>query len=133
MITERMDESLILLADLLCWPLEWVVHLDLNVRKPEKKADAGQHLNEEERLLLADFLRLDMEIYNHFNHRFEEHLIRFNSNFGHKTINEQLHLLNKENYKLKKQCAVKQVGNEKLTGKYQEPSNNDIMGYAINK
>ena len=131
MITERMDESLVLFADLLCWPLEWVVHLDLNIRKPEKKADVGQHLNDEERLLLADFLRLDTEIYNHFNRRFDEHLIRFNSAYGQKRMKDQLHLLNKATDNLKQHCMIKQVGNDKLTGKYRDPSTNDIMGYAI--
>ena len=37
MIAERFDESMVLLADLLCWPLEKVVSLKVNARKPELK------------------------------------------------------------------------------------------------
>lgn len=133
MIAERMDESLILLADLLCWPLEWVVHLDLNIRKPEKKAEAGQQLNDEERRLLADFLRLDVEIYNHFNRRFEEHLSRFNSFYGHQGMDTQLSLLKEKNDKLAQHCVVQPVGNDRLSGKFRDPFTNDIMGYAIHK
>ena len=33
MISERFEESLILLAELLCWPLEYVTGLKHNVRK----------------------------------------------------------------------------------------------------
>ena len=133
MITERMDESLILLAYLLCWPLEWVVHLDLNIRKPEKKVDRGQYLNDKDRLLLIDFLRLDMEIYKHFNRRFEEHLMRFNSDFGHHRMKDQLRLLKDAKNKLKQRCVIQQVGNDKLFGEFYDPSTNDIMGYAIDQ
>ena len=62
MIAERMEESLVLLAHLFCWPLEWVTHLDLNARKQEMKAEAGQQLDEEDRSILAEFLALDVTI-----------------------------------------------------------------------
>lgn len=35
LVTEMMDESLVLLQDLLCWPVEAVAHLHLNQRRPE--------------------------------------------------------------------------------------------------
>jgi hypothetical protein len=37
MIAERFDESMVLLADVLCWPLEKVVSLKVNARKPQLK------------------------------------------------------------------------------------------------
>ncbi len=37
MVMERFDESLVLLADLLCWPLEEVMYLKQNVRLSETK------------------------------------------------------------------------------------------------
>ena len=37
MIAEFFEESLVLLADYLCWPLEFVVGVSHNVRKPEIK------------------------------------------------------------------------------------------------
>jgi hypothetical protein len=37
MIAERFDESMVLLADLLCWPLEKVTSLKVNARKPHLK------------------------------------------------------------------------------------------------
>ena len=37
MITEMLEESLVLLAQHLCWPLEWVAYISHNVRKPDTK------------------------------------------------------------------------------------------------
>ena len=37
MIAEMLEESLILLAQHLCWPLEWVAYISHNVRRPDKK------------------------------------------------------------------------------------------------
>ena len=125
-----MDESLVLLADLLCWPLEWVTHLDLNVRKPEIKAEIGQQLNEDDRIILADFLRLDLEIYKFFTRRFEEKIAQFNSQDDHR-MEKQLRLLQQANEKVKHDCVIQQIGNDKLKGKFHEFSNY-VMGYILN-
>ena len=37
MIAEMLEESLVLLAQHLCWPLEWVAYISHNVRKPDTK------------------------------------------------------------------------------------------------
>ena len=37
MVAELFEESLVLLADYLCWPLEFVVGVSHNVRKPNMK------------------------------------------------------------------------------------------------
>ena len=132
MIVERMDESLVLLADLLCWPLEWITHLDLNVRKPEMKVEAGQQLDEEDRLFLADFLRLDIEIYNYFCRRFEERLTQFNSKDGQR-MKKQLRLLQEVNNKVKEDCVIQSIGNEELVGKFHDSFSSGVMGYVINQ
>lgn len=132
MIAERMDESLVLLADLLCWPMEWVTHLDLNVRKPEMKAEAGQQLDEEDRLLLADFLSLDIEIYDYFYRRFEQRLTRFNSK-DEQRMNKQLRLFQLINNKVKEDCVIQSIGNEELIGKYRDSFSSGVMGYVINQ
>ena len=130
MITERMEESLVLLAHLFCWPLEWVTHLDLNARKQEMKAEAGQQLDEEDRRILAEFLALDVTIYNYFKGRFEERLAQFNSQ-DEKTMEKELRLLQKANDKVKEDCVIQKIGNDKLKGKFHEFSNS-VMGYVLN-
>ena len=37
MIAEFFEESMVLLAHYLCWPLEWVTGINHNVRKPDTK------------------------------------------------------------------------------------------------
>ena len=130
MIAERMEESLVLLAHLFCWPLEWVTHLDLNVRKPEMKAEAGQQLNEEDRRILAEFLALDVEIYNYFTLRFQVRLTQFNSQDGQR-MEKELRLLQQANDKVKEDCVIQKIGNDKLKGKFHEFSN-AVMGYVLN-
>ena len=122
MITERMEESLVLLAHLFCWPLEWVTHLDLNARKQEMKAEAGQQLDEEDRRILAEFLALDVTIYNYFKRRFEERLAQFNAQ-DEKTMEKELRLLQEVNDKVKEDCVIQKIGNDKLKGKFHEFSN----------
>ena len=130
MITERMEESLVLLAHLFCWPLEWVTHLDLNARKQEMKAEAGQQLDEEDRRILAEFLALDVTIYNYFKRRFEERLAQFNAQ-DEKTMEKELRLLQEVNDKVKEDCVIQKIGNDKLKGKFHEFSNS-VMGYVLN-
>ena len=63
MISERMDESMVLLAEALCLPLRNVSTLKNNVRKADKIAALTDHDKE----VLARFQRPDKELYKHFN------------------------------------------------------------------
>ena len=63
MISERMDESMVLLADALCLPLMNVSTLKNNVRKANKIVA----LTDLDKEVLARFQRPDQELYNHFN------------------------------------------------------------------
>jgi len=63
MISERMDESMVLLADALCIPLRNVSTLKNNVRKADKIVALTDHDKE----VLARFQRPDQQLYNHFN------------------------------------------------------------------
>ncbi len=74
MVANRMEESLVLLKHLLNWPLENVVHLNLNRRKPEKSSV----LSVEEKKVLSDWLAADVRIFEHFSRRFGERVAEFN-------------------------------------------------------
>ena len=127
LIAERMEESLVLLADRLCWPLEYVTHLDLNVRKPERTV----RLEEEERSTLAQWLNFDTEIYDYFTRRFDNHVAQYNS-FSNRPnrMEEQVSVLRQLNQQLRERCVIQRVGNEKLWGKFLE-THNDTFGYLI--
>ena len=63
MITERMEESLVLLADVLCVPLETVIIVkDHNVR-PKVKVKMLSQANREK---LEQYLEPDRLLYDHF-------------------------------------------------------------------
>ena len=55
MLSERMDESMVLMADVLCLPLEEVTSLKNNVRKKDKI----QKMTDDEKSVIARFQRPD--------------------------------------------------------------------------
>lgn len=142
MMAHRMDESLVLLMDLLNWSVKDVIHLDLNRRKPDKSSS----LNGTERQVLAEWLAADVQIFQHFSRRFDERVVALNEKyssfwdrigqtgfygqFGH--VRQQTQLLKGANNELYDLCVLQEVGNEKLTGVFKE-TNDNIIGYVINE
>ena len=59
MLSERMDESMVLMADVLCLPLEEVTSLKNNVRKKDKI----QKMTDDEKSIIARFQRPDQGTY----------------------------------------------------------------------
>ena len=69
MITERMEESLVLLADVLCVPLETVIIVkDHNVR-PKIKVKMLSQANREK---LEQYLEPDRLLYDHFLRKLDQ-------------------------------------------------------------
>jgi hypothetical protein len=142
MVANRMEESLVLLKHLLNWPLENVVHLNLNRRKPEKSSVLGI----EERKVLSDWLAADVRIFEHFSRRFDERVAEFNRKQSTLSISTFLggffdfdsamkrekQLLEETNKQVYDTCVVQELGNEKLKGAFKE-YNNNIMGFVVNK
>ena len=60
MITEQFEESIVLMSDLLCWPLTEVISWKQRVRKNKTK------ISEHTRKVLKDWLWADEMLYNHF-------------------------------------------------------------------
>jgi hypothetical protein len=140
MVANRMEESLVLLKHLLNWPLENVVHLNLNRRKPEKSSV----LSVEERKVLSDWLAADVRIYEHFSRRFEEKVAEFNRKHStmpaflaalfkmDSAMERERQLLEKAYKQLYDTCVIQELGNEKLKGIFKE-YNNNIMGFDVNQ
>ena len=71
MITEMMHESLVLLADVLCIPLESVAILrNLNERPKEKI----KQLSQKQKYTLQKFLLPDQMLYDHFKRRLDNRI-----------------------------------------------------------
>lgn len=128
LIAEKLEESLILLADFLCWPLEYVLHLELNARKPEMNVQ----LTPDERNSLANWQNVDTMLYQHFSQRLDYHITKFNERNKPNWMEEQVRILRQLNSQVKERCVIERVGNEKLKGKFLETSDS-IMGYLIHQ
>ena len=73
LFSEFYEESMVLLAEKLCWPLDFVKSLKLNARKPSYKVD----LKSEERQSLEAWQHGDVLLYNHFKRIFDKKVRKF--------------------------------------------------------
>ena len=71
MITERMDESLIILKEYLGWNMTDIVYLNCNVSNKPKVT-----MSDETVAKILKYQVIDDQIFNHFNASFEQHLDR---------------------------------------------------------
>jgi galactose-3-O-sulfotransferase 2 len=133
LLVERLEESLVLLRHLLCPPVEHVATLVLNKHNTGKTFK----LKTWQRLVLKNWLRADHMIYDYFRKLFDSKVRQFNEEHLHLVINSSVTPMDIEVTKLRQavaelnnKCVVDQVGNEKLTGKFHEFSN-DVIGYEV--
>ncbi|XP_054712861.1 galactosylceramide sulfotransferase-like [Uloborus diversus] len=73
LVADRMDESLVLLRNLLCWDIDDVVTFKLNARNPKFKSK----LNDNEKAKLRAFNRADDLLYKHFLEKFKRQIDAF--------------------------------------------------------
>ena len=73
MITERMEESLVLFRYLMCWQPEDIVAFDLNVRM----SSSVTKLDDDDKMELKKWLKADDKIYNHFHKIFEDKVANY--------------------------------------------------------
>ncbi|KAK9508482.1 hypothetical protein O3M35_006029 [Rhynocoris fuscipes] len=99
MISEYMEASLILLADLMNWPLEYVVSLKLNSRQMDKT----KQLTEDEHDKLIELNLIDAELYDYFLEKFRQKLIKY----GRKRLFKNVNKLLKLNKDLQSLCVDK--------------------------
>ncbi len=70
LIADRMDESMVLLADALCLPLANVTGFKVNARKESRV----QQLTDGEKKTLRSALKPDQRLYDHFVGRLDERI-----------------------------------------------------------
>ncbi|CAB3378646.1 Hypothetical predicted protein [Cloeon dipterum] len=123
MVAEDLDASLVLLSETLCWPLEAMVALPVNVRFPQYK----QPLDEQTRALLRDWLWADQMLYQHFKRLFH----RRKHEFGEVRLHEAMQRLRKLNHAAREMCGVSETNFDNSNGVFR-PSNNLVKGYEVN-
>jgi len=120
MVSERFDESLVLLKELMGWPLDVVTSLKLNAQT--KKT----FLSEEARKELASWLKQDYKLYHHFTARFEEAV----KDFGEENMARELDNLAKANEATAKRCGFEAKPNSQLKGDF-KLYGKDTLGYSV--
>ena len=97
LILERLEESLVMMADSLCWSLDQVRFIQLNSRHQ----DFLTSISPESRVILNEWLWADRLLYNFFLQR---HLDTLNT-FGAKRMDDALKILGTLNDDLRADCV----------------------------
>ena len=112
LISEYFDESMVLLAKELCWPLEYVKSLKIDQRKSSYKVD----LSKEESMTLNKWQKGDMLLYNHFKTIFEKKI----NTYGANKMKRSLKKLQNLNKKVSEDCVLGVSDNEQWNNEYTE-------------
>lgn len=96
MIREHLEASLVLLADLMNWPLHYVSFVSMNVRQNTRKTS----LRSADRVVLSRYSHVDQLLYEYFLKKFREKVIEYGFERMSAAVKE-LHLLNA---KLRQRC-----------------------------
>ncbi|KAI1307275.1 Galactosylceramide sulfotransferase [Halotydeus destructor] len=100
MITERMDESLILLKELMCWSLEDVVVFKHNPRSQEFKMSSP--ISEDSMNQIKRINAADVQLYRYFYDKFEKRV----EDFGRDRMKEQVNQLRNMTDSFYRKCVL---------------------------
>ncbi|KAK3872941.1 hypothetical protein Pcinc_022014 [Petrolisthes cinctipes] len=122
MIAEKMEESLVLLAHLMCWPLSEVIVPKLNARSNK------YHFNMSKEILnvLQEKQAPDHFIYNHFLKKFDSLV----DAFGRERMAHQVSKLRKLTENLMTKCKLNKKPSVELTG-INKPWSDMVEGYTV--
>ena len=98
MITEEMDKSLILLANITCWPLSSMASPIFNHRNKSGK----NILTLENREILERWLKPDIMVYEHFKEKFDQKVMKAKD-----WIDSNINILKSESKKIFSDCNAK--------------------------
>ena len=125
MIAEDFDSSLVLLSDVLCWPLQNMTSLKLNARKKSKV----QKLSLQVRNTLQDWLWADYLVYDYFI----TNLAQSKSKYGVENLTDRISSLALLNSDVRQACVVDVVNNTTMLTDEFVPYSKDVLGFKINK
>ncbi|XP_059479204.1 galactose-3-O-sulfotransferase 4-like [Neocloeon triangulifer] len=120
MVSEHMEVSLVLLAELMCWPLEQVAFIKLNARP--SNSGARTVLTDEEKEKLRQANGADARIYEHFKRKFRKRV----DEYGRANMARKVAELKGLNEKLTALCIDKVIPPEDASKDY------PVFTYQIN-
>lgn len=107
MVAERINESLVLLRHVLCWDVEDVVAFKHNARKISYRRPLSVALAAQLRALNA----ADVQLYEHFAHRFEQRV----EAFGRHRMAQELRILEERTHHWYQRCVQDTAQTDKKT------------------
>ena len=110
LVAEYFDESLVLLARLMCWDLTDVRYLKQNARKSEKVSNIKKTARDH----LTNWLKADFKLYKHF----VEKLQALIDKYGRDKMAQDVATLRSLNEDLKSDCVMEVADNTKLKGEF---------------
>ncbi len=122
MIAEHMEESIILLQDLMCWNVEDVTYLDLNKRVTTAKTE----MTSETRALLRQWMWADYLLYEHFVDKFKKRVAEVDN------MQDRVKALRYANDQVKQRCVIVHGDNSVLSGKF-KMALNIVLGYVVDE
>jgi len=125
MIAEDFDSSLVLLSDVLCWPLQNMTSLKLNARKKSKV----QELSKEVRKTLKDWLWADYMLYDFFKKELEHK----KNSFGPKKVKDNIETLKNLTAEVKAECVLEVVKNSQTLQSDFVPWSKDVLAFKIDE
>ena len=98
LISEKLDEGLILMKELLCWNFEDILSLMKNARKESTKVSMSESM----RNSLIEYNKADVMLYNHFLNKHEEAVNRY----GVTKMEEQVSILRSLRDNMLSRCNI---------------------------
>jgi len=122
LLAEFFDESLVILAKVLCWDLSELRYLKLNARKGNKVSN----ITTEARTTLTEWLAADYQLYDHFKAKFNAAV----ESYGKAQLDEDVGKLRQLNKKLEEECVLEVTDNTKLKGEF-KTALDMVEGYMV--
>ena len=124
LISDRFEESVVLLKNALCWTYKDVSYLKLNARKEGKKSA----LSDKARKALEEWLKSDYKLYSHFSKKFEKEVARM----GASKMATERQILSAANRKIRDMCVIDKAENSELPATYRNWGKG-VEGYRMNE
>lgn len=125
MIAEDFSSSLVLLSELLCWPLRDMSSLKLNARRKSDKAK----LSSRARALLKDWLWADVLLYSHFKKVLEQR----KREYGLDRLKEKVTALMDINSEVQHKCVTAILQSTDGLDPDFQPWSKDVLGFQVNR
>ena len=127
LIVEKMDESLILLKNLLCWNLLDIRYFRLNERSEHNKKS---QMTQETRKRLKEWLWADYKLYNYFKNKLHQLIL----DYGTIEMKNQVLKLQNLNSQLRNNCHMTEHNdNNDVKGTAFEMVSNDVKSLSLDQ